>query len=89
MSKWIEVDQDKYNYGLECLPPRVWRIGHGFLVGEPSDHRECAVSGNMCTTYPAMFEHAGKYYAGKSLTLAEFNKVQIADVIKEANDGKG
>lgn len=31
---WTEIDEDKYMWLLECVPPRRW-VGPAFAVGEP------------------------------------------------------
>lgn len=31
---WVEIDEEKYDYCLECLPPRAYIRG-GFVMGEP------------------------------------------------------
>lgn len=83
---WIEVTEERYDEMLGVLPPALM-IGDGFLVGEPSDHRMCEVTGNNYTPTWAAFVHIGPAVAGtwrgpqtkfyesdRALTKAEFRK---------------
>ena len=83
MSKIMEASGVRFNtttdewyyYSLEVLPP-AWWSGGAFLVGEPNNHRQCRVSGDVEATYSGYWELDGKHYAAdEDLTIAEFKAV--------------
>jgi hypothetical protein len=74
-----ECTEARYNEMLEILPPALW-LGHGFLVGEPHDHRRCKVTKKMAPTYAAFFYGFGRYFEGEPMTMAEFRAFDINDL---------
>lgn len=77
---WKQVDSDRYEEMLGCLPPRTM-TGLGFLMGEPSSHRLCTVSGHVLPDWAAFVQHRGQYYEGPSLTLPEWRALELESVI--------
>lgn len=71
---WKECTEECFNEALGCLPPALM-LGHGFLLGEPFDHRRCTVTGNVAATYAAFVTIGGRYYAGPHMTIPEFRKL--------------
>jgi hypothetical protein len=64
--------ESRYWEMLGVLPP-AYMDGHGFLVGEPMDHRHCRVTKVVRATYSAFLFHQGKFYESKeALTLPEY-----------------
>lgn len=80
---WKRCNAERYEEMLGCLPPRVMSL-LGFLVGEPSTHRRCAVSGDVRATYAAFVQDGGQYYEGPDLTFLEWRDLELADVLAEA-----
>jgi len=72
LMKWKEVDEERYDEMLGCLPPAYW-IAKGFLVGEPFDHRTCKVTGVVRPTYAAFINRRDKFYEGPNMTIPEFD----------------
>ena len=71
--KFIETTEEKYDYGLEVLPPEMYD-GTDFLVGEPVTHRQCTVSGMIAPTFEGYIIRGGKFFVtDESVTLKEFN----------------
>ena len=71
-----ECSEERYDEMLGVLPPALW-LSYGFLVGEPTTHRKCKVTGNIMPTYAAFFNAYGRYFEGKNMTAAEFKKFDI------------
>jgi len=68
---WDEIDEEKYMYFLECLPPAAW-IGGAFLVGEPYDHD--ALTG--APRFQACNETGGKWFASsRPMNVKEFREM--------------
>ena len=79
--QWIEVSEERYDEMLGVLPPEIM-TGLGFLVGEPSDHVYCSVTGRLAPNFQPFAQIAGKFYEGAlCMTLPEFKKVTAADVL--------
>ena len=76
---WKEVPSERYDDMLGMLPPAVYSL-HGFLVGEPHDHRKCTVSGLTRATYAAFIHYKGSYYEGPNMTVAEFMALDVTTV---------
>lgn len=74
---WKEVDEERYDEMLGMMWPALW-LQHGFLVGEPFDHRVCKVSGQVRATYAAFLQHNGKFYEGPNMTRLEFTNFNVA-----------
>ena len=71
--RWNAVSEERYYEMLGVLPPE-YRSGNGFLVGEPSDHRRCEISGDIKPRFAA-FTHDNEenfFEAERPLTIAEF-----------------
>jgi hypothetical protein len=66
--KWEPIEEDRYWYFLEALPPAcLTRLG--FLVGEPIDHH----AGTGAPRYQACIAKGGQYFASsRPMTRAEF-----------------
>jgi hypothetical protein len=71
-----ECSEERYDEMLGVLPPALW-LGYGFLVGEPSSHRKCKVTGNIMPTYAAFFNAFGRYFEGDDMTASEFKQFDI------------
>lgn len=77
---WQECSAEQYDEMLGCLPPALM-TGLGFLVGEPSSHRRCTVTGDVRADYQAFARVAGRYYgATQCLTMPEFKALQPGQV---------
>jgi hypothetical protein len=59
------------------MPP----VSIGFLVGEPFDHRQCKVTGDVRASYAAFVAHGGKFYEGPNMTVPEFRRLTVLDVL--------
>ena len=68
--------EERYNEMLGVLPPALW-IAKGFLVGEPTTHRLCNVTGAVTATYAAFIEYEGRFYEGPDMTFAEFKRYDL------------
>ena len=79
----VPCTEERYNEMLEILPPRMW-VGKGFLVGEPNNHRLSMMAGlGWADTYAAFFRLNDKFYCSNGdMTVAEFNKVNHADILR-------
>lgn len=77
--EWKEVPEARYDEMLGILPPAVTTY-YGFLVGEPFDHRVCAVSGSVRPSYSAFVCLANKFYEGPTMTAPEFRNLDLATV---------
>lgn len=84
---WKRCTAERYEEMLGVLPPRTM-TGLGFLVGEPSSHRRCTVSGQVLPDWAAFVQLGGNYYEGPCLTLPEWRNLD-ADAIKGAAHGQG
>lgn len=73
---WKECTEGRYHDMLGVLPPALW-IAKGFLVGEPADHRRCAVTGDFRATYAAFIQHDSKFYEGPNMTGPEFRQFDV------------
>lgn len=71
-----EVSEERYDEMLGILPPAL-HLGYGFLVGEPSSHRRCTVTGQIAPDFAAFFSHKGKFYESDPLTFAEFRAFDV------------
>ena len=79
--QWREVSEERYDEMLGCLPPEIM-TGLGFLVGEPSSHRQCSVTDQVRADYQAFARVAGRYYgADQCMTIPEFKRLTEADVV--------
>ena len=79
---WKQTTESRYWEMLEVLPPAS-QNGFGFLVGEPSDHRQCTVNVSVepMARFVAFVEVKGKFYeSARPLTVAEFRAFWPADV---------
>ena len=76
---WKEVTAERYDEQLGVVPPAIY-TGDGFLVGEPFDHRTCAVRGVIAATYAALVQIGDKFYEGPNMTLAEFKVLDLKTV---------
>jgi hypothetical protein len=74
-----ECSEERYDEMLSVLPPAIW-LSYGFLVGEPSSHRKCKVTGYIAPTYAAFFNAFGRYFEGDDMTSAEFKAFDINDL---------
>ena len=73
MTKFVETTEEKYDYGLNVLPPEMM-AGPDFLVGEPVTHRRCEVSGNIAPTFEGYIVRGNKFYVTEgSVTRKEFD----------------
>ena len=73
MTNFVETTEEKYDYGLNVLPPEMLE-GPDFLVGEPVTHRRCTVSGLTAPTFEGYIIRGGKFFVtDESVTLKEFN----------------
>lgn len=77
---WIETTEARHDEMLGVLPPALW-LPYGFLVGEPTDHRTCKVTGQVAPTFAAFVSYDGRYYeSSESLTVAEFRAFKVTDL---------
>jgi hypothetical protein len=76
---WKQCSEADYDYGLCVLPPALW-LSHGFLVGEPFDHRVCTVTGYTAPTFAAFVRKDDKFYNGPNMTVAEFRAIDLGKV---------
>jgi hypothetical protein len=79
---WHKVSQERYNELLEILPP-AHQTQKGFLVGEPTTHRKCKITGQVEPTYAAFIKYQDQYFEGPDLTVEEFNCLNILTTIIE------
>lgn len=80
---WKEIDETRYDEMLGVLPPALM-LGKGFLVGEPFDHRICAITGVIRPTYAAFIAWDGRFFEGPNLTTMEFRALTVSVVLNEA-----
>jgi hypothetical protein len=71
-----EITAERYNEALEILPPALW-LANRFLVGEPADHRRCAITKKVLPTYSAFFFAYGRYYESDPMTVPEFRAFKV------------
>lgn len=71
-----ECTEARYDEMLGVLPPVQW-AGKGFLVGEPSTHRKCKITGRVSPTFAAFFFAFRRFYEGDDMTIAEFDAFDI------------
>lgn len=71
-----ECSEQRYDEMLGMLPPAHW-TGKGFLVGEPSTHRRCKVTGRTAPTFAAFFYAFGRYFEGDDMTVKEFDAFDL------------
>ena len=70
---WVEVDEARYDEMLNILPPAIWDISKGFLVGEAWDH-----DADDRPRYAAFVKLRGRYYeATLPMTLEEFKNLDL------------
>jgi hypothetical protein len=74
-----EIDERRYNEALEILPPALW-LANRFLLGEPADHRRCAITKKVMPTYSAFFFAYGRYFESDPMTMAEFRAFKDEDL---------
>ena len=75
-----DTTEERYFEMLGALPPVAYGAG-GFLVGEPSSHRSCRITGRVSHTYEAYFERDGLYrQADEPMTITEFQAVTAGEV---------
>jgi hypothetical protein len=75
MNTFKQVSDARYDEMLGVVPPALW-ISHGFLVGEPENHRTCTINKRICSTFAAFVQHDGKYFESlEAMTVAEFRAV--------------
>jgi len=80
MSLFTEVSVGRYDEMLGVVPPALMD-GRGFLVGEPTDHRECKISGLFRPTFAAFLYHNGKYYEStEAMTVPEYKAFDPASL---------
>lgn len=80
MVTWVLITEERYVEMLEVLPPALM-TGYGFLVGEPTTHRQCTVKSRISPTYAACVVVEGRFYeASESLTVDEFCLFHASDV---------
>ena len=72
-ANWEPCTEDTFWDMLGCLPPAYHKNG-AFLVGEPTSHRHCKVTGEMRATYQGYRELTGANFEATSqaVTRAEF-----------------
>ena len=71
-----EVTEERYDEMLNVLPPAVWEISKGFLVGEPHDHDD-----EGRARFAAFFRKNGAYFeATRPMSVREFKAIQAHDV---------
>jgi hypothetical protein len=80
MSDWQECSAERYDEMLGVLPPERMS-GWGFLVGEPSSHRRCKITGDVRADYAAFQRVEGRCYAGPNLTIPEWLELSPATVL--------
>lgn len=77
MTTFKEITEERYDEMLGILPPALW-IPRGFLVGEPTRHRICDVTGAVTASYAAFISLNGKFYESESdMTFAEFRAYDL------------
>jgi hypothetical protein len=74
-----ECTEARYSEMLEVLRPEL-RLSYSFLVGEPTSHRKCEVTGRVLPTYAAFLNGFGNYYEGDDMTIPEFRKFNRNDL---------
>jgi hypothetical protein len=74
-----ECSEARYDEMLGILPPAL-RLGKGFLVGEPHDHRRCKITNQVMPTYTAFFNAFGKFYEGDPMTVKEFEAFKVENL---------
>lgn len=73
---WIEVDAARYDEMLNVLPPLLWQIHRGFLVGEPWDH-----DGEGQSRFAAFVLLRGRYYeATLPMTAKDFLELDVNSI---------
>ncbi len=75
--KFIETTEEKYNYALGVLPPKMFD-GSDFLVGEVVTHSTCSVTGRYGQPFFAAYIHRHPLWlvSDKALTREEFEKLK-------------
>lgn len=77
---WKRVDEERFDYMLECLPPIDWN-SKGFLVGEAWS----TIQGEEA--YCAFFSHNGDYYESQyPLTRNMWKNITIDDVLENEDE---
>lgn len=78
---WEEVSEERYDEMLGVLPPAIM-TGFGFLVGEPSTHRTCDVTGDVRAAWQPFARVGSKYYgATQCMTIPEFKQLKMSDIV--------
>lgn len=78
---WKITSKEDYDYGLNCLMPRVW-LSKGFLVGEPYSTKTCNITLKVATTHTAFIKHDHCFYkASEPMTVEEFRRLTIQEVL--------
>ena len=78
---FTQVSEERFDEQRDVLPPAVV-TSYGFLVGEPHDYRVCTVHGFTMPVYAAFVVRGGKFYEGEPLTIPEFRKIDIEEVVR-------
>jgi hypothetical protein len=72
MPSFKVVTHERFIDQLEILPP-AYQNGKGFLMGEPFNHRTCAVCRRYLPTYTAFISYRDCFYeSDEPMTVAEF-----------------
>ena len=84
MTAWTKTTSSRFYDMMGILPPE-YQTGYGFLVGEPSCHRTCSVTGKFSPKFAAFIKFCGKepayFEASEPLTIPEFKAVRRQDVV--------
>jgi uncharacterized protein (DUF736 family) len=87
--RWKRVSEARYDRLLEWCSPEAW-TDHGFLGGDPWNHRVCAVTGEVDEdgTFAAFLKIGDQHYeCTDPLTKAEFLAVDPMNIeIVEGSD---
>lgn len=83
MTYWRKCTAERYDEMLGVLPPYCM-TGFGFLVGEPSSHRVCKVSGDVRPDYAAFVRINGQHYEGPNMTAPEWRTLNLNAVLDGA-----
>lgn len=72
-ANWEPCTEETFWEMLGCLPP-VFHQNGAFLVGEPTSHRRCKISGEIRATYQGYREFSTAIFEATSeaVTRAEF-----------------
>lgn len=77
---FVPTTEARYDEMLGALPPEAY-FEHGFLVGEPANHRRCRITGAFAPVFDAFVQWKGQYYvSSEPLTIKEAMHLTIADL---------